>query len=61
MPRRPTTTSKSARAALLYMQGGVTMRDAADRYGVSPATVHSVLHRMRAAERGTWPEDEVTC
>ncbi len=51
----------SYKAALLYKQGGLTIRVCAERFGVSGASVHQALNRMRLAEINSHPEDEVTC
>lgn len=61
MAARPRgVAAKSRKAALLYMAGDITVREAAERFGISGASVHQQLIRMRAAERNSWPEDEVT-
>lgn len=53
--------SPSFRAAMMYMTGSVTLQTCADRYRISKATVHTALHRYRAAQRDIWPEDDVSC
>lgn len=70
------TPSRSRRAALLYLKSKrageeFTIRDAAERYGISVSSVHQALDRIRRdeaearadereRERQAWPEDEVT-
>lgn len=53
--------SPSRKAALLYLRGGTTLREAGERYGVTWRSVHDVVQRIREQGMGGWPEDEVTC
>jgi DNA-directed RNA polymerase specialized sigma24 family protein len=56
------TASLSYKAAVLYKQGGgLTIRDCAERFGISAASVHQALLRIRLASLNSWPEDECTC
>lgn len=61
MKRPRGTQAPSYKAALMYLEGGHTIRQCAERYGVSGAVVHVTLGRIRAAQINVWPEDEVTC
>lgn len=52
----------------MYLRGGVTVTEAAERYEITPAAVHNTLRAIRqreleleAAGRAAWPEDECTC
>lgn len=55
--------SASYRAALLCVEHGVSFREAAERFGVTPVTVHLTVARhfkgVRAPLR-PFPEDEVS-
>ena len=57
--RQPGEASASRRAALLYLQGGITMRAAGERHGVGHVTVFETVARIR--QSAGWPEDECTC
>lgn len=58
--RQAGEASPSRRAALFYLQGGISLREAGGRFGVSAHSVHGVVQRMRLEGLGSWPEDEVT-
>ena len=53
--------SRSVRAALMYMSGGVSYRLCGERYGITGTAVHQALIRLRRDQLNAWPEDEVTC
>lgn len=56
--------SASYRAALFHIEHGASFREAAERFGVTPVTVHLTVARhfkgVRAPQR-PFPEDECTC
>ncbi len=58
---KPGEMAPSRRAAMYYMEGGVTLKHAASRYGVSHQTVGAVVFQIRKEQRDATPEDEVTC
>ena len=41
------------KAAFFYLQGEVTLRDAANRYGVSYGAVFAAVKRARSAQGGS--------
>lgn len=60
MPRQVHDPEKSRRAALVYLQGGMTLREVAERFSIHERTIRAAIDRVKA-ERSAAPEDEVTC
>lgn len=54
------TRSRSVQAAERYLVGDITLREVAQRFGLSITTVHRTAQRLRDQQRA-WLEDEVTC
>lgn len=61
MPRQYHNGARSRKAALVYLQGGLTLKTVAQRFAIDESTVRAAVVRLRAVQRNAWPEDEVTC